>query len=95
MAAVKAQQRGGLGWATQAADAGASGVLRRAFFWSERRFMGVSHMCVYVCTKVLVFGVVAACVRVACAHLLFWTLAVTWVCGSCVYGTVKNLLSTP
>ena len=52
MAAVKAQQRGGLGWATQAADAGASGVLRRAFFWSERRFYGcIAYVCVRVYEK--------------------------------------------
>ena len=31
MAAVKAHQRGGIGWATQAVDAGASGVFRRDF----------------------------------------------------------------
>ena len=66
------------------------------FFLVGAPLLWVYRICVCTCVrKVLFFGVVAACVRVACAHLLFWTLAVMWVCGSCVYGTVKNLHRTP
>ena len=64
-----AQQRGGLGQVSWAADAGARGAMRRAFFGRNV----ASEPCVAwvpdCCAKNNLYGAVVAAVRVACAHL--------------------------
>ena len=90
MAADAAQQRGGLRQAAQAADTGGRAASRAACFAVQCRFMSVSPMRARECTKMLFLGAVDACVCVACAHLLFPTLAHTWVCVVCACGTVEK-----
>jgi len=90
MAADAAQQRGGLRQAAQAADTGGRAASRAACFAVQCCFMSVSPMRARECTKMLFLGAVDACVCVACAHLLFPTLAHTWVCVVCACGTVEK-----
>ena len=90
MAAAMAQQRGSLGQAAQAIDAGAWGVLRHAFFGRNLLQTPPVASVPDRCTKMLFLGAVDACVCVACRHLLFPTLAHTWVCVVCVCGTVEK-----
>mgnify|MGYP006144789967 CR=1 FL=1 len=69
LAAAVAQQRGGLRWEVQAADAGAEGVLRRAFFGRNLAAEPFVASVPDRCAKNILYGAVIAAVCVACAHM--------------------------
>ena len=64
-----AQQRGGLRWEVQAADAGAEGVSRRAFFGRNLAAEPFVASVPDRCAKNILYGAVIAAVCVACAHM--------------------------